>query len=234
MNRKQRILLADGSRFFRTIESKFLQKSPVEVLETADVATTQACLRNDPPDLVYLAYELAVAGEPTFCALLKSDPATREVPVVVICDQNAPEQPVNARLMGADACLVKPLDRHSFLQVVRQYLSSVREHRQPSFFPLSFTFNGLEFTGKCLDISGGGMFIETHTELTVGASINLVFRLPDSMATQVACQAVVTWQNCKPKPIKPHYPYGFGVKFSTLSDGERQAIARLLGKRTKP
>ena len=36
MNHKIRVLLADDSRFFRAIESKFLQKNPIEIVEVDD------------------------------------------------------------------------------------------------------------------------------------------------------------------------------------------------------
>lgn len=232
MNRRQRVLLADSSRFFRTIESKFLQKTPVEILEAADRDATLELLRNDPPDLVFLAYELAMAGEPALCVVLKSDRQINSIPVVVICDQNMPEQVTEVQRMEADACLVKPLDRHSFLKIGRRFLSGIREHRQPSFFPLSFTLNGQELTGKCLDISGGGMFIESHVDVAAGNTVDLKFRLPDGTSAEIQCQAQVTWRNFKPNPIKPHYPFGFGVKFTELSDRVQQAILRLADKQS--
>lgn len=230
MNKKQRILLADSSRFFRTIETKFLQKTPIEVLEAGDEQEVLSLLRAENPDLIYMAYDLAVAGDSALCQRLKSDPATSNLPIVVICDQGAPEQVINVRRMEADACLVKPLDRHSFLQIGRKYLNSIREHRQPSFFPLSFRVENEEHKGKCLDISGGGMFIESHVHVIAGTAIKLIFSLPDGTATQIDCQATVTWLNRKPNPIKPHYPYGFGVKFAELSDVASRTIQRLIDK----
>jgi len=230
MNKKQRILLADSSRFFRTIETKFLQKTPIEVLEASDEQDVLSLVRNEGPDLIYMAYDLAVAGDPALCLRLKNNPATSSLPIVVICDQGAPEQTKVVRRMEADACLVKPLDRHSFLQIGRKYLSSIREHRQPSFFPLSFHIDNEEHQGKCLDISGGGMFIESHVDVLAGTALKLAFLLHDGTATHIDCQAVVTWLNRKPNPIKPHYPFGFGIKFAELSDVASRTIQRLINK----
>lgn len=230
MNKKQRILLADNSRFFRTIESKFLLKTPVEVLEAGDEQEVLSLLNKESPDLVYMAYDLAVVGAPALCLRLKNNPATSNLPIVVICDQGAPEQIKIVRRLEADACLVKPLDRHSFLQIGRKYLNSIREHRQPSFFPLSFHIENEEHQGKCLDISGGGMFIESHVDVIAGTLLKLTFRLPDGTATHIDCQAMVTWLNRKPNPIKSHYPYGFGVKFSELSVVASRTIQRLIDK----
>lgn len=231
--KKERILLADSSRFFRTIESKFLQKTPLEIMEAGDEETTLELIRKNPPDLVFLAYDLAAAGEPSLCERLKRGVLTGKIPVVVICDQNAPEQTVAVRRMAADACLVKPLDRHSFVQLSRNFLRTIREYRQPSFFPVTFLINGQEHKGKCLDISSGGMFVESHVDVMADTSVELMFRLPDGTPSPLQCQATVTWLNRKPNPIKPHYPFGFGVKFSVLPDTVRREVMRLTDKLTE-
>ena len=54
MNSKLRILLADDSRFFRGIESQFLQKVPVEILEAEDCAAVLDVMQNEKPDLVFV------------------------------------------------------------------------------------------------------------------------------------------------------------------------------------
>jgi CheY-like chemotaxis protein len=230
MNAKLKILLADDSRFFRAIESQFLQKTPVEILETDNCAEALSITRNDRPDLVYMAYSLPDEGGAACCQRIKADPALRSTPVVLICDQGEAEQAALAKQKGCDAVLTKPLDRHTFLQVGRQFLAGIREHRQPSFFPLSFTTDGNEFTGKCLDISGGGLFIESQAEIKEGTLINLEFKLPTSEATQIKCSGEVMWLNRKPSPMKPHYPHGLGVKFVGLSEVVHKAILRLSDK----
>lgn len=232
MSKKLRILLADDSRFFRAIESKFLQKNPVEIVEADCCDSVLETARNRRPDLIYMAYTLPKDGGDACCRRIKADPGTRDIPVVMICDQGEPAQVDAARRAGCDAFLVKPLDRHGFLQVGRRFLEGIREHRQPSFFRLNFSVNDEEFIGKCLDISGGGMFIESPQDVASGTRITLNFNLLDPLSTETACQAEVTWQNRKPNPTKPHYPHGFGVKFINLSDAVQKLIVRLSEKKT--
>ncbi|NIQ10388.1 MAG: response regulator [Gammaproteobacteria bacterium] len=230
MNAKLKILLADDSRFFRAIEGKFLQKTPVDILETDHCAEALSIIRNDRPDLVYMAFSLPSQGGASCCQKIKEDPSLRTIPVVLICDQGKAEQAVIAKQSDCDAVLTKPLDRHTFLQVGRQFLAGIREHRQPSFFPLTFTSGGDEFSGKCLDISGGGMFIESQAAIEEGTLINLKFKLPTAETTQISCSGEVMWQNRKPNPMKPHYPHGLGVKFVGLSEIVHKAILRLSDK----
>lgn len=230
MKSKLRILLADDSRFFRAIESKFLQKTPVEILEAEDCDAALSVIRNDKPDLVYMAFSLSQTGGAECCQTIKNDPGLCTIPVVLICDQGATEQPEIARQKGCDALLVKPLDRHSFLQVGRQFLAGIREHRQPSFFSVTFTALGMDFSGKCLDISGGGMFIESQADIPSGTQVELTFNLPGGPTTPLICKAKVSWLNRKPSPMKPHYPHGLGVMFVDLPETIHKAILRISAK----
>ena len=228
---KLRILLADDSKFFRSIESQFLKKTPVDILEADSCDTALAVMRKEKPDLVFMAFALPNDGGAACCQRIKADSELRHIPVVMICDQDEPEQPEIARQKGCDDCLVKPLDRHSFLQVGRQFLAGIREHRQPSFFPVTITANGEDFSCKCLDISGGGMFVEIQSDIPAGTLVTLSFKLPDSMVTQITCSAEVSWPNRKPNPLKPHYPNGLGLKFVELSAPIYKAILRLSDKK---
>ena len=231
MGKKLRILLADDSRFFRAIESQFLLKTPVEILEADDCDTALEVIRNEKPDLVYMAFSLPKGGGAACCQTIKNDPVLNSTPVVIICDQGDPDQPGIARQKGCDACLSKPLDRHNFLQVGRQVLDGIREHRQPSFFPVTFKVDAEEFVGKCLDISGGGMFIESQADIPAGTQINLSFKLPDGLASQFTCTGKISWLNRKPNPMKPHYPHGLGIKFEGLPVLVHKAILRLSDKK---
>lgn len=231
-SRKTRILLADDSRFFRAIERQFLQKTPVEILEAVDCDTALALVRNERPDLVYISFSLPPTGGADFCQKIKNDSDLRTIPVVIICDPEATDQEELARLKGCNACLSKPLDRLSFLQAGRKFLQCIREHRHPCFFPVTISSAGEELVGKCLDISGGGMFVEIKVDLEPGTEIQINFRLPGGAETQLSCSAVVSWLNRKPKPMKPHYPQGLGISFVKLTDAVHTAILSISEKKT--
>lgn len=225
MSKPLRILLADDSRFFRTIEAKFLQKTPAEVVEAENCDQALDLIRELQPDLVYMAVSLRPQGGLACCEQVKADPALRAVPIVMICDQeNATDQMAKARQAGCEETLVKPLDRFQFLQVGRQFLEGIREHRQPCFFSLQIRYGDNSFIGKCLDVSRGGMFVESKRDIPVGTRLDLSFRLPGSSLGELNCQAEVMWLNRRPEPMKPHYPQGLGLKFIVLADPVRAAL----------
>ncbi len=223
-----RILLADDSKFFRTIERQFLQKTPAELDEVASSDELLGKIHKNCPDLVFIGFSLRPHDAAETCRQIKANPTLRSLPVVIICDQNDAGQLEAAKRAGCDAVLIKPLDRTSFLRMGRQFLSSIREHRQPCFMPVRFSWQGNDITGKCLDISGGGMFLESPADIPVGTILILEFILPNGVNLANKCQGEVMWQNRKPNMYKPHYPVGMGIRFKEQSKLLTDEIARFM------
>lgn len=223
-----RILLADDSKFFRTIERQFLQRTPAELDEVASSDELFSRLRSDCPHLLFIGFTLRPLGGAECCRRIKADPALRALSVVIVCDQAEERQVEEAKQSGCDAVLVKPLGRTSFLRVGRQFLSSIREHRQPCFMPVKFNWQGEAFTGKCLDISGGGLFLESPVDVPVGTVLTLDFALPAGINLATTCQGEIMWLNRKPNLLKPHYPVGMGIRFNTPSKALSDEINRYL------
>jgi CheY-like chemotaxis protein len=223
-----RILLADDSKFFRTIERQFLQKTPAELDEVACSDELLSKLRKNCPHLLFIGYTLRPLNAAECCRQIKADPALRSLPVVIVCDQGEGQQVEEAKRANCDAVLIKPLDRISFLRIGRKFLNSIREHRQPCFMPVRFTWQGETITGKCLDISGGGLFLESSMDVPVGTLLTLDFILPSGVNLSSSCQGEVMWHNRKPNLFKPHYPVGMGVRFNAPSKLLIDEIARYM------
>lgn len=224
-----RIMLADDSRFFRSIERQFLQKTPAQVAEAVNSDDLFAQLTTDKPQLLFLAYSLRPLDGVECCRRIKASPSLRDLPVVMVCDQDLPEQVDVARRAGCDAVLVKPLHRQSFLQAGRQFLSEIREHRQPCFMVIHFAWQGENCRGKSLDISSGGIFVESAADIPVGTMVELSFALP-GVNQPVSCHGEVVWLNRRPKSLKPHYPNGFGVRFRDLPPHLAEEFSRFARK----
>ena len=219
-----KILLVDSSRFFRTIEKQFLSKTPATILEAESGEAGLLACRDDKPDLVYLSYELNDMDGTEFCRRLKSEFGIRSIPIVMICDEKSEEQPSASRKAGAEAVLTKPLDRHKFMETGRHFLPTIREPRRTCLFQISYTAEGEDYNGKCLDISGGGLFIDSPEKFSVGKVIDMVFMLPGQNSHSISCRGSIAWFNERPNPTKPNYPLGFGVRFIEISQTAQLAI----------
>ena len=75
---------------------------------------------------------------------------------------------------------------------------------------------GANISGRAKDISVGGMYIESETEVSFGTQVSIVLRLPNTKADS-RLPGVIRW-------IKPG---GFGVQFGLLGARETHAISEL-------
>lgn len=223
------IVLADDSRFFRTIERQFLQKTPAAVEEVDSSDALFVRLRQAVPQLLIMGASLRPLNGLDCCRRIKSDPALRALPVIMVCEHDDPQQPGLARQAGCEAVLVKPLDRQRFLEAGRQFLSEIREHRKPCFLAIGFDWEGAAQRGKCLDISSGGLFLESSLLIPAGTRLRIEFTLPGH-AVPVSCHGEVTWHNRRPNLFKAHYPVGFGLKFIDLPEAVGRQLLQLAGR----
>jgi uncharacterized protein (TIGR02266 family) len=82
-------------------------------------------------------------------------------------------------------------------------------------------------SGFSVDISSGGLFLNSESLLNVGDKIRLNFTIPDENKV-FNCNASIAWVNIKDDPVKPTLPPGFGVQFIDLPLDSIKAIQRFL------
>ena len=89
-------------------------------LEALDLA------RNDPPDLVLLDLHLPDLPGEEVLRMLRRDPRTEAVPVVVVSADATPGQAERLRGQGAQEYLTKPLDVRRLLEVLAGHLPAAQ------------------------------------------------------------------------------------------------------------
>jgi len=219
-----KILLLDSSKFFRTIEKQFLSKTPAEILESGSGEEGLTLCKEQKPDLLFLSHDLTDMTGLEFCRKLKVDFGMRKLPVVMVCDENAKDQIDASRKAGADGIITKPIDRHKFMETGRHFLPTIREPRRTCLFPVECEIDGENYVGKCLDISSGGLFVDSPERFGIGKTFDLSFILPGQGSQKIKCRGVIAWYNERPNPTKPNYPLGFGVRFVDVSQVAISAI----------
>jgi len=214
------ILLVDDSRFFLTIEKQFLRNTPATVLEAQNAEQLFELCRREKPDLIYLASDLPGTSGIECCRRLKSDPGSAAIPVILVCDEDRPEQLDACRQAGCEGVLIKPLDRRRFLELGRSFLAGIRESRRLYLFRVRYRAGEQRFAGKGLDISSGGLFLESPEPLPAGTLLQLDIQLsrPDQAGPWISCSGLVAWVNTRENPLKPNHPVGVGVKFTQVPE----------------
>ena len=213
---QEKILLVDESRFFLTIEKQFLRNIPVTLLETQSAAQAMTFCRTEKPQLIYLAQEIAGMPGTQCCLQIKADPALRHIPIIMVCE---PGEENDCLLAGCDDVLLKPLDRHRFLEIGRRFLAGIRERRRSCLISATVQSASMNFSAHGLDISTGGIFLDTAAKLPIGTEVRLNLHLarPHEPGPHIDCQGVVAWHNTKENPQKPNHPVGIGIKFHALA-----------------
>jgi uncharacterized protein (TIGR02266 family) len=104
--------------------------------------------------------------------------------------------------------------------------SAARERRTsdraPFLADLEFGEDAHLFTGLSLDISAGGLFVATYTDIPLGTRLLLCFELPDG--TAVEARGEVKWRR---SAVAGGERPGIGIAFTELGDEARQRIAAL-------
>jgi CheY-like chemotaxis protein len=229
------ILLVDESTFFLAIERQFLKNTPAALLEARDAEEALALSRRQRPSLVYMAYDLAGTDGAECCRRLKADPGLRSVPVILICDEQRHDHLELCRQAGCDGVLTKPLDRRRFLDLGRSFLCGIREPRRPCLIRVRLRWRNERLSVSGLDISTGGVFLESGEPASVGERVELELLLTQGgQARFVQAVGEIAWLNLREKPLKPTHPVGFGVKFTELAAETKLHLAEFLEKMRDP
>jgi DNA-binding response OmpR family regulator len=94
----------------------------VEVFE--DAASGIRAILSNPPDLLVLDIMLPDLGGLEVLGALKGDASTKHIPVVVLTSRTDDETHAQARLLGANAFLTKPIKREQLIEGVLNILYS--------------------------------------------------------------------------------------------------------------
>ena len=120
-----------------------------------------------------VAYDLPDLDGAECCRRLKADPDLKTIPIVLVCNEHVTEHQERSRAAGSDAILTKPLDRTRFLEIDRSFLAGVREPRRHCLIRVRILLEDRVSAAKGLDISTGGLFVESGETLTPGTVVQL-------------------------------------------------------------
>jgi putative two-component system response regulator len=104
------ILVAEDDEAIRLLMSEFLSREGYAVRAVADGSAALEAVSRELPDLILTDVMMPGLNGFELCRRLKSDRATRLVPVVLVTSLNAREDRLEGITAGADDFLTKPFD----------------------------------------------------------------------------------------------------------------------------
>ena len=108
----RRILIIDDSATIIAALKKVLRSAGCITLEALDAEKGLELLRHEKPDLVFL--DIVLPGMNGFAALrlMRRDPQTQHIPVIMISGNEQATEQFYAKRIGADDFMKKPFSRH--------------------------------------------------------------------------------------------------------------------------
>ncbi len=197
-----------------------LQRADCRLFRAEDGVSALRIAREETPDLVFLDIEMPGMNGGEVCRVIKADPLSRSIPVVLVSSRYGPEF---AEKFGANQFLPKPVEEPVLLGALEKYLHlhARGEDRLAIQWPIAFWREGNSHQGRMLDISRTGFFLEASAPQSIGARLAISFSLPenkDGSRGFVGEAIVVRWENAARR--------GMGCRFFRTTQTGQSALER--------
>lgn len=116
------ILIADDNPQILELLEAYLEELPVRISLAADGDAALAAVRENAPDLILLDIMMPRKSGFEVCQELKADPATRDIPIIMVTALNEIGDAERAKEAGAELFISKPVNKLDLLAQIRSLL----------------------------------------------------------------------------------------------------------------
>jgi two-component system cell cycle response regulator DivK len=120
--RPRTVLYVEDNEYNRKIVRQLLSRTSYRLIEASDGEGALVLVRQDRPDLVLMDVQLPHMSGLDATRALRADPATAELPVIVVTSFALSGDDQRAMAAGASAYLAKPYSPRDLLALIRQFL----------------------------------------------------------------------------------------------------------------
>jgi two-component system, cell cycle response regulator len=118
----KKVLTVDDSKTLRMIIGKHLAPLGVQILEAENGEQCLAIARQNAPDLILLDYNMPVMDGYHTLIELKTDPALKSIPVVMLTTETVKETVIKLLKLGLRDYIAKPFSREVLLEKINPIL----------------------------------------------------------------------------------------------------------------
>jgi putative two-component system response regulator len=172
---RPRILVVDDTALGRQVMEDLLVPLGYEVMSAENGADCLEMARRHLPDLILLDVVMPVMDGFTACEEIKSDPRTRQIPVILVTSLEGRDSKLNGLSVGANDFLSKPIDKaevtirvknllriKEFEDFLQQHNEKLDEQVRERTRQLSEAFEDLKLSKEALNRS----YLDTILTLT--------------------------------------------------------------------
>src|SRR5205809_742258 len=105
----KKILLVDDANLFIDLARKALESTGAQLLIARDGVQALRILQTESPDLIVLDLVMPEMSGDKVCAMIKNDPLTADIPVIIVTSRGRAEDIERCRKAGCDDFLTKPI-----------------------------------------------------------------------------------------------------------------------------
>src|SRR3954467_7210145 len=105
---RKKVLTVDSSPMGQRLIAAHLAGEPIELIPLLSGADVLAVARERRPDLVLLNVQMPRPDGWDVCRLLKSDAATRNIPIIFLTAEDDPAHKIRGLDLGASDYITKP------------------------------------------------------------------------------------------------------------------------------
>lgn len=224
-SKKKNILIVDDNEFFIKQQIACLDKERFEIQTATSGKEALAKIRSTPPDLVLLDQIMEDMTGPDICRILKADPATEHIPIIIVSSGERETSRLETTKAGCDGIIFKPIRRNQLLGLVEEYLGVAfrKWDRALVTIPCQTIHEGLIKEGTIHSLSGGGAFIENSLLLMRGDACQIKFSLPGQGKDVTIREAMVVWLG-QHETGESEQKHGTGFKFLTIGQDDQDVI----------
>lgn len=210
-----KILLVDDLEFYRDLMRNYLKRTPATILMAASGTESIDMSLRERPDLIYMDASMPGMSGIEACKVLKSNPTTKSIPVLLLFTPNRDVSLEEVDQSGCDGYLSKPFARQDFINLGHEYLFKAEHYnlRVPCRAAIQFSVEGHNYQGRVNNISLNGLYIESRKQVPQGSLIEATFVLPTASLETIKVKGRICWINQGFPRQKMHLPQGFGVQF---------------------
>jgi len=123
-----KVLVVDDSLSVRTQMDLCLRLHDLSVDLVEDAETALDMIKEGNYDVIFLDVVLPEMDGYKVCKLIKSNAATRSIPIVMLTGKTSPFNKVRGVMAGCDRYLTKPVDAEELKTVLHEYIPETQPH----------------------------------------------------------------------------------------------------------
>ena len=214
----KKILLASRYKSLLQRNSDLLINWGFNILTTTSGSEALSLHKEHHFDLIISDFELEGMSMGTFCSLVRQGENSQHVPLIITC-YNVPERIERAKLIGASAIVLKPIEPIKLLETIGNLvgLNLIRGKRVEIKICVTIKKDGQEIICFSRDISKTGILLKSNYALHIGDRITCNFTLPHDCQVETDGEIIRYMTDMECDNL-------YGVKFVSMSSGHRKAI----------